>query len=141
MRRVTAEITWLVRLLEDLSAPPTLPVPVHSDSQAALHIAKNPVFHERMKYVELDFHFVRQQYLSGIITLSFVLSKHQLADLFTKDLSGEPHHDILGKLGVLSIPSNLRGDVEDIEEIKKREEEIKASQMSTLKKKKSLGLQ
>nr|XP_016505378.1 PREDICTED: uncharacterized mitochondrial protein AtMg00810-like [Nicotiana tabacum] len=46
MRRVTAEITWLVRLLVDLSASPTLPVPVHSDSQAAIHIARNPVFHE-----------------------------------------------------------------------------------------------
>lgn len=46
MRRVTAEITWLVRLLADLSASPTLPVPVHSDSQAAIHIARNPVFHE-----------------------------------------------------------------------------------------------
>lgn len=109
MWHVTIEITWLVHLLDDLSAPPTLPVSIHSHSQAALHIANNSVFHKRMKHMELDCHFVRQQYLSGLITLSFVPSKHQLADLFTKALSGEPHCDILSKLGVLSIPSNLRG--------------------------------
>ncbi|XP_019239733.1 PREDICTED: uncharacterized protein LOC109219712 [Nicotiana attenuata] len=54
MRRVTAEFTWLVRLLEDLSAPVNLPIPLHSDSKAAIHIARNPVFHERTKHVEID---------------------------------------------------------------------------------------
>jgi len=111
MRRVTAELTWLVRLLEDLSSPPSLPISVHSDSQAAIHIARNPVFHERTKHVDLDCHFVRQQFLSGLITLSFVPSDCQLADLFTKPLSGASHRHILNKLGVMSLPSNLRGDV------------------------------
>ena len=46
MRRVTAEITWLVRLLADLSITPSLLIIVHSNSQKAIHIAKNPVFHE-----------------------------------------------------------------------------------------------
>ncbi|XP_060200609.1 secreted RxLR effector protein 161-like [Lycium barbarum] len=45
MRRVTAEITWLVRLLQDLSVSPTLPITVNSDSQAAINIAENPIFH------------------------------------------------------------------------------------------------
>ncbi|XP_019267261.1 PREDICTED: uncharacterized protein LOC109244600 [Nicotiana attenuata] len=54
MRRVVIELPWLVRLLDDLSIVPSLPVPLHSDSQAAIHIAKNPVFHERTKHVELD---------------------------------------------------------------------------------------
>ncbi|XP_070025827.1 secreted RxLR effector protein 161-like [Nicotiana sylvestris] len=38
MRRVTAETTWLVRLLEDLFAPITLPIPLHSDSKAAIYL-------------------------------------------------------------------------------------------------------
>uniref|UniRef100_A0A1S3XM39 Uncharacterized mitochondrial protein AtMg00810-like n=1 Tax=Nicotiana tabacum TaxID=4097 RepID=A0A1S3XM39_TOBAC len=35
MKRVTAELTWLVRVLEDLSAPVNLPIPLLSDSKAA----------------------------------------------------------------------------------------------------------
>jgi len=45
--------------------------------------------------------------------LSFVPSKSQLADLFTKPLSGPSLYSILGKLGLSSFPSNLRGDVGD----------------------------
>ncbi|KAH0637483.1 hypothetical protein KY289_037398 [Solanum tuberosum] len=110
MRRLVAELTWLTRLLLDLSVHLSLPVPVHSDSQAAIHIARNPVFHERTKHVDLDCHFVRQQYMAGLISLSFVPSKDQLADIFTKSLSGPLHHAILSKMGVTKIPSILRGD-------------------------------
>ncbi|KAF3629661.1 hypothetical protein FXO37_28837 [Capsicum annuum] len=112
MRRLVAELTWLTRLLADLSVPPLLLVLVHSDSQAAIHIAKNPVFQEQTKHVELDCHFVRQQYLSGLISLSFVPSKDQLTDIFTKSLSGPAHHEILSKLGVTTLPSTLKRGVE-----------------------------
>jgi len=104
MRRVVSELTWLVCLFEDLSIPISLPVPLHSDSLAAIHIAKNPVFHERTKHVEIDCHFVRQQYLAGLISLSYVPSASQLADLFTKSLTGPVHHSLLHKLGVSSTP-------------------------------------
>lgn len=80
-RRVVAKLTWFVRLLEDLSIPPCLPIPLHSDSQTAIHIAKNPVFQERTKHVDLDYHFVWQQYLAGLISLSFMPSSSQLANL------------------------------------------------------------
>lgn len=63
MRRVTAELTWLTRLLHDLSVLPTLLVPLFFDSKASIYIARNPVFHERTKHVKLDCHFVRQQFL------------------------------------------------------------------------------
>jgi len=95
MRRVVAELTWLVRLFDDLNVPISLPVPLQSDSSAAIHIAKNPVFHERTKHVEIDCHFVRQQYLAGLISLSHVRSSSQLADLFTKSLAGPLHHSLL----------------------------------------------
>ncbi|XP_055823367.1 uncharacterized mitochondrial protein AtMg00810-like [Solanum dulcamara] len=41
IRRVTTELTWLVSLLDDLSTPPSLPIPLHSDRQIAIHIARN----------------------------------------------------------------------------------------------------
>ncbi|XP_019235174.1 PREDICTED: uncharacterized protein LOC109215547, partial [Nicotiana attenuata] len=94
MQRVVAELTWLVRLLDDLSIPLTLPIPLHSNSQAAIHITKNPVFHERTKHVELDFHFMRQQFQASLISLTFVPSHSQLADVFTKPLSGPLHRSL-----------------------------------------------
>ncbi|XP_047267444.1 uncharacterized protein LOC124897893 [Capsicum annuum] len=107
---IRLELIGLTRLLTDLSLEPSLPIPLYSDRQAAIHIARNPVFYERTKHVELDCHFVRQQFLSGLKSLSFISSKSQLAGLFNKPLSGPSLHTILGKLGLSSFSSKDFGD-------------------------------
>ena len=59
IRQVVGEVVWLERLLGELSMTTPLPIQVFCDSQAAVHIAKNPVFHEQTKHIEVDCHFVK----------------------------------------------------------------------------------
>lgn len=74
MRRVCAELSWLTRLLNELTVSSIALVPLKCDSQAAIHIAKNPVYHQRTKHIELDCHFVREQLQAGLISLHYVPS-------------------------------------------------------------------
>ena len=65
MATVTSELIWIKSLLASLGMFIKAPIPLHCDNQAAIHIARNPVFHERTKYIEIDCHFIRERILSG----------------------------------------------------------------------------
>lgn len=56
------------------------------DNLPAFYLSPNPIFHERTKYIEVDFHFIREKILSGIIKTYYVHSKDQLEDMLNKSL-------------------------------------------------------
>nr|XP_033514902.1 uncharacterized protein LOC117279458 [Nicotiana tomentosiformis] len=106
--KVVAELVWLSILLHDLTINVSFPISVFCDNMAAIHIAKNIVFHERTKHIKVDCHFIRSKLTEVFIQLSHVPTSDQLADVFTKPLLGVLHHSFLGKLKVVSH-SNLKG--------------------------------
>ncbi|KAM2706636.1 hypothetical protein EV1_035710 [Malus domestica] len=100
MAAITCELTWLRYLLQDLKVPHAAPAHVYCDNKAALHIAANPVFHERTKHIELDCHLVREKLQSRMIATRFTPSRHQLVDIFTKALGNATFHSLLNKLSI-----------------------------------------
>ena len=72
-------------------------------NQIVLHIASNPIFHERTKHIEIDCHFVREKLLTKEICIEFVGSNDQLADVFTKSLRGPQIEFIFSKLGTYNL--------------------------------------
>lgn len=86
MTHATSEVTWLVRLLHELGISNLLLAILHCDNQSAIHIAKNPVFHERTKHIDIDCHFTRDKVLERLIKLSYLHTSHQLTDVLTKFL-------------------------------------------------------
>jgi hypothetical protein len=103
MATLTCELQWLKYLLNDMGISHSSPITMFCDNQAALHIANNPVFHERTKHIEIDCHFVREKLQSKLIAPRYIPASHQLADVLTKPLGRDAFHGLICKLGVISI--------------------------------------
>lgn len=116
MAHATAELTWLVRLLEELGITDLKPIKLHCDNQSTLHIAKNSVFHERTKHIEIDCHFTRDKVMERLIELTYLPTRSQLADVLPKIMPSAQM--LLSKLGMYCPPSSsLRGVKEPLSEL------------------------
>ena len=112
MTLATCELIWLKHLLQELRFWKKEQMKLICDNQAALHISSNLVFHERVKHIEIDCHFIREKIASGCMTTSFVYSNDQLIDIFTKSLRSSMIKCICDKLGAFDpICSSLRESV------------------------------
>ena len=103
MANATCELKWLKDILSSLNILHTQPMRLYCDSQAALRIAKNPDFHERTKYIEVDCHFVRDEILKNNIRPSYVPTRTQLADIFSKAHGTRQLLLLLIKLGIQNL--------------------------------------
>ena len=94
---------WLQRLLRELKVETKDTVKMFSDSQAAINIAKNPVHHDRTKHIEIDRHFISEKVNNGIVQLSYVPTRLQIADILTKALPRVSFDELNSKLGLYNI--------------------------------------
>ena len=80
----TVECVWLRRLAAaDLGVGQDDATTIYTDSQSALAVARNLVFHACTKHIEVHYHYVRERLSAGEISLAYVPTHDNLADLFT----------------------------------------------------------
>uniref|UniRef100_A0A2N9EGM1 Uncharacterized protein n=1 Tax=Fagus sylvatica TaxID=28930 RepID=A0A2N9EGM1_FAGSY len=100
-----AELAWIRQVLCDLGIVlPHAPI-MWCDNTSAIALASNPVFHSCTKHIEVDYHFVRERVVHGDLSLLFISTDDQLADLFTKPLSTQRFQRLTSKL-MFSTPEH-----------------------------------
>ncbi|GJU00902.1 retrovirus-related pol polyprotein from transposon TNT 1-94, partial [Tanacetum coccineum] len=98
MAFTTCELKWLKSVMLSIGIHQVKPMSLYCDSQVALHISQNLVFHERTKHIEVDCHYIRDKLVSGNITAQYVSTMEQIADYFTKALRKAQFDYLLYKL-------------------------------------------
>jgi hypothetical protein len=83
----TTEIIWIKALLHELGVSQSRPASLWCDNLGATYLTVNPVFHARTKYVEVDYHFVRERVAGKFMEIKFISTDDQIVDGFTKPLT------------------------------------------------------
>ncbi|MCO5609273.1 hypothetical protein L7F22_063497 [Adiantum nelumboides] len=99
----TIECVWLRRLMADLGVGQETTNTIYTDSQSALAIARNLVFHARAKHIEVHYHYVREKLLAREINLAYVPTQDNLAYPFTKAFTHEKFEAFHKALGLLPL--------------------------------------
>lgn len=106
-----SELSWLQSLFSELNIAKLPTLVLWCDNQSVGALARNPIFHSKSKYIELDVHYVRDKILNKELEIRYILTDEQVADILTKPLSLPKFSYFRSKLNVIGIPLSLRGDV------------------------------
>ena len=108
---MTKEVVWLHRLSADFSAKRRLnhPTPtIYFDSQRAIHLIRNPVYHMKTKHIEVRFHDIRELVTKKKLEVWKIDIEVNIVDSLTKPLSDQRFKALRGHTG-LQQASKQRG--------------------------------
>lgn len=60
--------------------------PLYCDSQSAMDLAKNAIFHSRIKHIDIRYHYIRELIKIGEMKLQKIHTYKNLADMLTKSV-------------------------------------------------------
>ena len=82
---------------------------IYEDNQGAIDISKNAKHHNRVKHIDISFHFARDRVASGEINVVYCPSEKMIADVMTKPLSRDKFEYFRLLLGVTDINVTMIG--------------------------------
>ena len=96
------QLMWMQKLLLDYGIRQEH-LTIYCDNTSAINISKNLVQHSRTKHIKMQHHFIWEFVEDGTLTLKFIHTDDQKADLFTKPLDSKQFKFLRQNIGVISM--------------------------------------
>jgi hypothetical protein len=78
-------------------------VPIYSDNQGCIALARDPIAHSCTKHIDVRYHYIRELVAFGKTTIEYCPIGDILADLFTKPLPMTAYKHCIQGLLVLEL--------------------------------------
>ncbi|CAI7776005.1 unnamed protein product [Closterium sp. NIES-54] len=101
------ELRWLTYLLTDLEERPHSPPVLYVNNKAMLALCREQRMEHRTKHIALRFFHARELQRHGQLRLSYVASRANTADVFTKALGSGDHQHLCIALGLVPTLPHL----------------------------------
>ncbi|CAI7790045.1 unnamed protein product, partial [Closterium sp. NIES-53] len=101
------ELHWLTYLLSDLGEQPRLPLVLYVDNKAMIALCQEHRLEHRMKHIALRYFFARELQQHGQLRLTYVATRANTADVFTKALPPGDHQRFATVLGLVPTLPHL----------------------------------
>jgi len=104
--QATKEALWIRSLLREIGhhGLQEEPTTIYTDSLSALAHATSRIENSRSKYIDITCHFVREHVDNGDVKMQYVVTKYNLADIFTKPQPGPRHRLLMRKICLSATP-------------------------------------
>ena len=89
--------------MSELRQPIEKAIKLYCDNKAIIKIAHNLVQHDRNKHMEINRHFIKEKFETGVICMPFVPTTQQIVDILTKGLIKTNFEFLTSKLGMIDI--------------------------------------
>ncbi|CAL9013249.1 unnamed protein product [Prunus brigantina] len=86
LANTAADIAWIRQVMQDVKFFLPNPPVMYCDNLSALALSSNPVYHSRIKHLDIDYHFVGEKVQKKDLLVQYVPTEEQVADVFTKGL-------------------------------------------------------
>ena len=73
---------------------------IREDNQSCIKMTKNTVNHGRVKYIDINYHHIRDEVKRCEVKLEHCETSVMVADIMTKGLLGPRHKDLTTALGI-----------------------------------------
>ena len=78
---------------------------LYCDNKSIINIVHNLMQHDKTKHVKANKHFIKEKLDNGLICMSYMSTRGQLADVLMKGLASTQFQEIIIKLGMDNIYS------------------------------------
>ena len=103
------EAVWLQKFVQDLEVVPSAkdPIIMYYDNSGAVAQAKEPRNNKSQKHIERKYHIIRDIVQCGEIKVMKIVTTDNVADLFTKAITGKAFNQHLEFMGMKEMPQLL----------------------------------